>query len=804
MIEQNESDIATNARKNIAKKTGENTGENTETPTLSAALQAKKTELKKQVESIFAGENTDPILHISGKGSLAEGTVSGDTNIGISVSVTDVDTADDSDNQPTFDLADTSDARFKLVGNQIVAIDRATFTTGERITLVITATDKDEGKDEETITFYVAPALGDITSPAAVDDTSGVDNSFADVTGTFTFTPSTDTITTIINVAGAISSGDRNFTHKVVKSHSTLFFNEETGQYKITYNAVVINALLQGFSQSDEYEVTVKSNTAGTSAPKTLTVIAKGVSLIVEDTAGDDTANSLFTATSGSTGTFASSGAGTKTYYATNTKNNSGQLTGTEQEKIDNGFTHWVQGKYSKLYYNDSTGAYEITYEHSAIDALLSGYHSDVYTVKVSSTAGGTPTSQTLTVTAKGMNDKPVPYDDFSDPINEGGKVSGNVLTDSIADRDAETATDDLTVSKVWFVTGIDPNTGVDIIRSVTVGQVLRGEHGTLTLNSNGTYDYVAGTVTASTNTDVFTYEVKDSNGGTATATLTIEVNDVSDAGTGTGRGSTTPTSKELTAVNDVYTVPDTTPRNEADAWTITSPAIEHRIRIYLEYVWVKEQAGLGTPSKFEVEIFSTNDLTLDDNYLAIVKENYSHSGEAGRYNQPNAFFTTRSSTDSNVTKAYHFRDGEGMNLQTSNDVNLREVFVINENSQQRIGSFRPSEGGEPGNGGDMLIYDGTEIYWQLNEGRKILTFFSSNDASAGNILAIFMFYKPNVDGTFATPTAAWFQPINCKTPTVQEVGSANTMVPTDEFSDTFDDNDDETPIGNTLSLDIA
>jgi VCBS repeat-containing protein len=67
---------------------------------------------------------------------------------------------------------------------------------------------------------------------------------------------------------------------------------------------------------------------------------------------------------------------------------------------------------------------------------------------------------------------------------------------------------------------------------AASVGRLIRGAHGTLTLNANGSYSYVAAKGKneedddhASTPVhDSFSYTANDGHGGTAAATLTITV----------------------------------------------------------------------------------------------------------------------------------------------------------------------------------------------------------------------------------------------------------------------------------------
>ena len=109
--------------------------------------------------------------------------------------------------------------------------------------------------------------------------------------------------------------------------------------------------------------------------------------------------------------------------------------------------------------------------------------------------------------------------------INAGSNGSGNVITDAVADSDAENPA--LVVS--GFAHGA--STG-------TVGNSLAGDFGTLTLNANGTYSYAVDNANTTvqglrqntdTLTDSFNYTIKDTAGVTSTSTLTLTIHGAND-----------------------------------------------------------------------------------------------------------------------------------------------------------------------------------------------------------------------------------------------------------------------------------
>jgi VCBS repeat-containing protein len=143
-------------------------------------------------------------------------------------------------------------------------------------------------------------------------------------------------------------------------------------------------------------------------------------------------------------------------------------------------------------------------------------FGTDSFTYTVSDRRGGT-SSATVTITVNEVNDAPVANAD-PNSTNEDTGVSGNLLTndtdpdntDGIAGNE-----DTLTVSAVNG-------------SAAGVGTAVATDHGTVTVNANGSYTY-----TPAANyfgTDSFTYTVSDGRGGTSTATATITVAEVNDA----------------------------------------------------------------------------------------------------------------------------------------------------------------------------------------------------------------------------------------------------------------------------------
>ncbi|MDD5405770.1 MAG: cadherin-like domain-containing protein, partial [Sulfurovaceae bacterium] len=123
-------------------------------------------------------------------------------------------------------------------------------------------------------------------------------------------------------------------------------------------------------------------------------------------------------------------------------------------------------------------------------------------------------------------NDAPIAADDTGS-VNEDSTL--NVIAAAgVLNNDTDPDGDPLTVTAIR--TGTESGSGT----SGTVGSSLAGTYGHLTLNSDGSYSYVADNANelavGATATDTFTYTVSDGNGGTDTAELVITITGTNDA----------------------------------------------------------------------------------------------------------------------------------------------------------------------------------------------------------------------------------------------------------------------------------
>ena len=195
-------------------------------------------------------------------------------------------------------------------------------------------------------------------------------------------------------------------------------------------------------------------------------------------------------------------------------------------------------GQYGSLTLNaDGSYTYVIDNDNAAVQALRQSGQilTDSFTYTLADIWGATATAQ-LSITIEGANDAPVAVDDTATAIEAGGTAgsdaTGNVL-DNDTDVDGSAYGETQTVTTIR--TGSEGDSGI----SGTVGSVLVGTYGSLTLNADGSYTYVidnddaavqALRLSGDTLNESFTYQVTDAAGLSDSATLTITIEGANDA----------------------------------------------------------------------------------------------------------------------------------------------------------------------------------------------------------------------------------------------------------------------------------
>ena len=200
--------------------------------------------------------------------------------------------------------------------------------------------------------------------------------------------------------------------------------------------------------------------------------------------------------------------------------------------------TYSATGLPTGLTIDSVTGIIFGTIDNSASQGGVNG----VYSVTITATDGvNTPTSQTFNWSV--VNPAPTAENDYA-LVYEDETVSS---IDGVLKNDNDPDGDSLTVTAIR--TGTESGTGVN----GTVGSAIVGTYGTLTLNSDGSYSYVADQAASNVLaagvvvTDTFTYTVSDGEGGFDNAELIIQV-------TGTNDAPTTQPSNITTNEDTAYT----------------------------------------------------------------------------------------------------------------------------------------------------------------------------------------------------------------------------------------------------------
>ena len=156
--------------------------------------------------------------------------------------------------------------------------------------------------------------------------------------------------------------------------------------------------------------------------------------------------------------------------------------------------------------------------------AAFTGIDTFDYTV----TDGTLTDTGTLSISVGATNDDPVATDDTG-AVDEDATLTVAAINGVIQANDTDPDGDTLTVGAIR--TGTEAGSGT----AGTLGSPLTGTYGTLTLNADGSYTYVADQAAADalasgvTATDTFTYTASDGKGGTDAAEIVITVTGTND-----------------------------------------------------------------------------------------------------------------------------------------------------------------------------------------------------------------------------------------------------------------------------------
>ena len=195
-----------------------------------------------------------------------------------------------------------------------------------------------------------------------------------------------------------------------------------------------------------------------------------------------------------------------------------------------------VNGNYGAIQIAaDGTYTYTVDNTNTTVQALRTSGQTltDVFTYTMTDTAGLSSTSQ-ITVTIGGANDTPTAANDIGNATEAGGIA--NAITGSDPTGNVLTNDGDVDAGDTQTVTGVAA--GVSASASGSVGSVVTGNYGTISIASNGSYSYtvdnsnstVQALRTGQTINDVFTYTMVDTAGAASTAQVTIVISGANDA----------------------------------------------------------------------------------------------------------------------------------------------------------------------------------------------------------------------------------------------------------------------------------
>ncbi len=408
-----------------------------------------------------------------------------------------------------------SNGSYVYNANNADALDAGDIVTD---TFTYTVTDG-TGTDTATITFTVK---GDDDNPVGVNDTGAVneDATLSVNAGSGVLSNDTDadasSSLTVAGINGGTVGQALNGTYGILTLNSD-------GSYSYVANGRGEDALAHNATATDTFTYTV-SDGAGTTDTADLVITVTGVGpLGSADTATATESQTLSVNTAGGVLTN-DTGGDTESLAVTNVSSNGTSNSGAAGAG--------VLGTYGTLTVA-ADGSYTYIANTAAAEALDAGDSvTEVFTYTVKDDDDKNSSTATLTVTINGANDAIVAVDD-TDSVNEGATISRTVsdpqeLDHDDTDVDGDDASGNFTITDIR--TGPKDGTGTD----GTVGVALTGEYGTLTVNADGSYTYVADQtksdqlVTGQTGTDTFTYTVSDGT-ATSTASLTFTVTGIND-----------------------------------------------------------------------------------------------------------------------------------------------------------------------------------------------------------------------------------------------------------------------------------
>jgi VCBS repeat-containing protein len=243
-------------------------------------------------------------------------------------------------------------------------------------------------------------------------------------------------------------------------------------------------------------------------------------------------------------------------------------------------------GSYGTLTIN-ADGTYTFVVDAIAINALQSGTATDVFNVTVDDGLGGIATT-TLTINVSGANDTPT--------------ITAEVGVPTLADTEVADTFTDITGT----LDGNDVDTGAALSYSLAAGEDGVGTYGSLTVNPDGTYSFVANAAAINalqngTVSDVFNVTVDDGLGGSATTTLTINVSGANDTPTDVALSGSSVDENTASAVIGTLSASDID-SGDTHSYTVS----DSRFEVVGDQLKLKDGASLDFEAESSVNVIVT------------------------------------------------------------------------------------------------------------------------------------------------------------------------------------------------------
>ncbi|WP_431855228.1 VCBS domain-containing protein [Azospirillum sp.] len=183
-----------------------------------------------------------------------------------------------------------------------------------------------------------------------------------------------------------------------------------------------------------------------------------------------------------------------------------------------------LAGAYGSLTLNgDGTYSYALNTGNPAVQALRTSTDTLTETFTYTLSDGALTDTATITITITGVNDAPVAVADSLNAVEDGGAVSGNVLTNDTDKDSGDTKT-------VTQVNGAPGKVGATVAGANGYGSFVIGSNGAVTYTIDNSKPAVQALAQGQTVTDTVTYQTSDAAGGTSTATVTVTITGANDA----------------------------------------------------------------------------------------------------------------------------------------------------------------------------------------------------------------------------------------------------------------------------------